>query len=43
MVETFFDRPVRNDVRPYENIRKLPLVKEMTTQLVVYYLYYKEK
>ena len=31
----FFDQPVKNDIKSYENIRKLQLVKEMITQLVV--------
>ena len=33
--ENFFDQPIKNNTVTYENIRKLLLVKEMMTQLVV--------
>ena len=29
---TFFDQPIKNDIKAYENIRKLKLVKKMITQ-----------
>ena len=35
MEKTFFDQPVKNDKKTYDNIRKLLLVKEMITRLVV--------
>ena len=31
----FIDQPINNSIKTYENIRKLPLVKKMITQLVV--------
>ena len=39
MIEkNFFDQPITNDIKTYENIKKLLLVKEMIMQLVVYYI-----
>ena len=35
-VQNFFDQPVKNVLRTYDNILKLQLVNEMVTQLVVY-------
>ena len=32
----FFDQPVKNDQRTYDDISKLQQVKEMITQPVVY-------
>ena len=40
-----FHQSVKNDIRTYENIKKLLLVKEMITQPVgclLYYHYFKE-
>ena len=35
--KNLFDKPTRNNTKIYENIlEKLLLVKEMTTQLVIY-------
>ena len=34
--QNFFDQPDKSDKRTCDNIRKLQLVKEMITQLVVY-------
>ena len=31
-----FNQPIRNDIKTYESIRKLSLVKEMTKQLIAY-------
>ena len=31
----FFDQPIDDDTKTYENIKKLRQVKEMITQLVV--------
>ena len=31
----FFDQPINSNIKTYENIRKMLLVKEMITQLVV--------
>ena len=33
---TFFDQPVKNDLKAYDNIEILQLVKVMITQLAVY-------
>ena len=33
---TFFDQPVKNDLKTYDNIEILQLVKVMITQLAVY-------
>ena len=33
--KNFFAQPVKDDLITYENIQRLPLVKEMITQLVV--------
>ena len=32
----FFDEPINNDTKKYENIRKIATGQEMITQLVVY-------
>ena len=32
----FFDQPIKNDLKTYDNIRRMQLVKEMTTHLAVY-------
>ena len=42
--ENFFDQPVRDNKVTYENIRKLLLINEMITQLVVFidYPYFKD-
>ena len=34
--KNFFDQPVKNGLRTYDNIRKTTTVKEMITHLVVY-------
>ena len=34
--KVFFDQPVKDDIRTYNNIRKLQLRKGMITQPVVY-------
>ena len=34
--KNFFDQPISNMIKTYENIKELLLVKEMTIQLVVY-------
>ena len=34
--KNFFDPPVKSDMRTYDNIQMLQLVKEMITQLVIY-------
>ena len=34
--KNFFDQPVKSDMRTYDNIQILQLVKEMITQLVIY-------
>ena len=34
--KNFFDQPVNNDYKTYENITKLQLLKEMIAQLIVY-------
>ena len=36
--ETFFDQPIGKDIKSYENIKKLQLVKEMIAQLVSYFI-----
>ena len=33
--KNFFDQPINSNIKTYENIRKMLLVKEMITQLVV--------
>ena len=33
-----FDQPVKNELRTYNNIQKIQLVKEMIIQLVVCYI-----
>ena len=33
---TFFDQPVKNDLKTYDNIEILQLVKVMITRLAVY-------
>ena len=32
----FFHQPIKNDMKTYDNIRKIQLVKEVITQLVIY-------
>ena len=32
----FFDQPIRNDTKKVGNIKELPLVREMITQMIVY-------
>ena len=32
----FFDQPIKNDLKTYDNIRKLQLIKMMITQQDVY-------
>ena len=34
--KNFFDQPVNNDYKTYENITKLQLLKDMIAQLIVY-------
>ena len=34
--QNFFNKPIKNNLNTYDNIKKLPLVKEMITQLLVY-------
>ena len=34
--KNFFDQPVKNDQRTYDNIKKLQQAKEIITQLAVY-------
>ena len=34
--QNFFNKPIKNHLNTYDNIKKLPLVKEMITQLLVY-------
>ena len=36
--KNFFDQPVKNDKRTYDNVKKLQLVKGMIIQPVVYYI-----
>ena len=36
--QNFFNKPVKSNLRTYDNFRKLWLVKEMITQLVVYWI-----
>ena len=31
-----FDQPVKNDLKTYDNIKKIQSVKEMITELVAY-------
>ena len=47
MGENFLNQPVRNDMRPYGNIRKLPRTRtgqrvDNTIGCLLDYLYYKE-
>ena len=34
--QKFFDQPVKNNLKTYDNIGKLQLVKEIITRLAVY-------
>ena len=34
--KNFSNQPVKNDIRPYDNIRKIAIGQEMITQLVAY-------
>ena len=36
MDKTFFDQPVKNDMRTFDNTRKIATGQGMITQLVVY-------
>ena len=36
--QNLFDQPVKSDLRTNDNNRKIQLVKEMNTPLVVYYI-----
>ena len=35
-IKTFFDQPVKNDIRTYDNIRKISTGQGIIIQLVVY-------
>ena len=35
-IKTFFDQPVKNDIRTYDNIRKISTGQWIIIQLVVY-------
>ena len=43
MVDTFFDQPIKYQIKTYENLQKLLLVKEMIRLLFFFnYHYFKE-
>ena len=40
--QNFFDQPVKNDMRAMITLKKLQLVKEMITRILLDYLYFNE-
>ena len=38
MEKNFFHQPVKSDMKTYDNIQKVQQVKEMITQLFVYFI-----